>query len=266
MLIGLNGYWLSYSSQSMTDTMSVSLLIGTLYFLNLYLEHSERKHLAFASILALANVMTRYEGWFFMAICTVLIFARSRRVLQTAKNFLCAIFPCAIFALPSLGFIGFWLFYQFLGKGDPLYFVHILTELLWAGQSHLFYHDLGKCVQVLFSNLLLSNGLLWLFPFLEAYAGCHRALFTRFSLLMSAYLLFEIPQLYSGAGGGWVRFYLYLLPLASIGFGVFASHTKNRWLVFLCVMITVFFSIVGLQQNIFAHSKYLHTYGADFGR
>ena len=263
LLIGLNGYWLSYSCQSMTDVFSVSLLTGWLYFLELYLKHSQMKHLFLASTLALMNVMTRYEAWLFMAISTVFLLVRSKRVLAIPRNLKRNLVSCTIFALPSIAFISFWLAYNFLGKQDPLYFIHILTEFSWSGFNVPYYHDLGKVMLILFGNLLFASGLLWLFPFLEAYKGSYRALFSRFSVLMSTYLLLLIPQLYIGANTGHVRHWLFLFPLSSIGFAAHASHTKNKWLTLFCVMITILFSIVGLQQNISMHLEYLKTFGAD---
>ena len=43
---------------------------------------------------------------------------------EEAKNLGKRLEASSVFAIPSIIFIGFWLLYCFLGKGDPLYFRH----------------------------------------------------------------------------------------------------------------------------------------------
>jgi hypothetical protein len=253
---------------SMTDTFSIGLLIGWLYLLYLYLKDPKPKYLMAASILALINVSTRYEAWVFMALSTlILLLARSNKVQEKTQNVLRQLRASVVFAVPSLVFIGLWFLYCFLGNGDPLFFTHEQTKFLWTNSP--FYHNLGQAFPELFNNLFLVSGFLWLFPFLEAWKGKHRALFSGFSLMMSVYLLFLIVQLFNGTNAGFVRYWLPLLPLASIAFGVTASRTKNKWLMLFCVVIivvTVLFSILGLQQVIAGHQEYLSIFGADENR
>ncbi len=268
LLIGLNGYWIAYSTMSMTDTFSISLLIGWLYLLYLYMKNPKPKYLIVASILALVNVSTRYEAWVFMALSTLfLLLARSNKIQEKTKTLRRNLRTAAAFAIPSLVFIGLWLLYCFMGNGDPLYFTHEQTKFLWTNSP--FYHNLGQAFPELFNNLLLVSGFLWLFPFLQAWKGNHRRLFASFSLLMFVYLLFLIVQLFNGTNAGFVRYWLPLLPLSSIAFGVTASRTKNKWLMLFCVaiiVVTVLFSIVGFQQVLAGHQDYLNTFGADENR
>ena len=98
---------------------------------------------------------------------------------------------------------------------------------------------------------------------MEAYRGSHRALFTRFSILMFVYMLFLAFELFIGSNNGAVRYWLSLLPLSAIGFGVYADHTRNRWLLLICIVVTVLFTVVGFQQISLSHAEYLRIYGAD---
>ena len=133
LLIGLNAYWLAYSTQSMTDTLSIFLLLGWLYFLEMYLQHSQTKHLVIAAFLALGNVMTRYEAWIFMAFSSIFLIIRSNRISEVIEKLKKNLIPFAVFVLPSIIFIGFWLTYEFLGKGDPRYTLAIFFPSTLGG-------------------------------------------------------------------------------------------------------------------------------------
>ncbi|MFX0066165.1 MAG: hypothetical protein ACFFC7_28725 [Candidatus Hermodarchaeota archaeon] len=60
-----HGLWLAYGSQSMTDVLSVFLLIATIYHMTIFLtrETYPTQHLVLASILAALNNFLRYEPW-----------------------------------------------------------------------------------------------------------------------------------------------------------------------------------------------------------
>jgi hypothetical protein len=210
--VGLNAYWFAYSSMSMTDTFSILLLVGWLYFLDKYLKSGKNKNLALAAVLAFGNVATRYEAWIFMAASTLFLFAWSNRPLGFVAGLKKKMVSCTVFAVPSAAFIGFWLLYCFVGTGDPLYFTHDPTKFLWG--NSLYYHSLGGTIQELLGNLLLVSGVLWIFPFAQAWKGKSRGLFLQFSLLISVYLPFMALQLYSGVNAGFVRYWLPILPLS----------------------------------------------------
>lgn len=267
LLIGLNAYWFAYSTMSMTDIFSISLLVGWFYLIDKFLKQHQNKYLAIASVLALMGVSTRFEAWIFMSISTLFIFLWANRnadlFIRIKKN----IISCLIFSVPAVVFIGFWFLYCYLGKGDPLYFTHDPTKFLWG--SSLFYNNISLSLQELVKNLLLVSGIMWIFPFIQVWRGKNKPLFTHFSLLMVLYLVFLVFQLYQGVNAGFVRYWLPFLPLSSIAFGVTASENKSKWFIIFYVIVlasSIAFSVIGINQILSDHSSYIETFGTDEGR
>lgn len=267
LAIGLNAYWLAYSTMSMTDIFTISLLVAWLYLIDKFLKNHENKYLAVASVFVLMSVSTRYEAWLFMAISTFFIFVLSNRNFALCTRLKKNIVSCLFFAVPSMVFISFWFIYCYLGTGDPLYFTHDPNKFLWG--NSLFFHNIGSSLQELATNLFLVTGVMWIFPFIQVLKGQNKPLFTHFSLLMLFYLIFLVYQLYQGVNAGFVRYWLPFLPLSAIAFGVTSNRYKSKWLILfyvLVLVVSVVSSVIGMNQILADHASYIETFGSDESR
>jgi hypothetical protein len=264
LLLGLNSYWLAYSTMSMTDTFSIFLLIGWLYFIEKFFASQNKWNLVVASFLALANVSARYEAWVFLSISGLFLLFRSSSKVINFDAIRDKVSRSFSFIAPSTIFIIGWLIYCYVGKGDPLFFSHDPSKFLWS--SSLYFHDLVSSASRLISCLLLTCGLLWIFPFYEFFKGNYRALFMQFSYAIFVYLAFTLFQLWSGVNAGFVRYWLPLLPISAIAFGVTINTLKTRWARIICLIVifiaTVYF-FIGMQEIVTSHYAYNQTFGSD---
>jgi hypothetical protein len=262
LLVGLNGYWLAYSTMSMTDTFSVFLLVGWFYLTERYTTSRKTTHLIFASLFALMSVATRYEAWVFVAISGVLLFFTKSKSANF-WNLKRRLSNAALFLFPSSLFVCSWLLYCFIGKGDFLYFSHDPTKFLWS--SSLYFHNIELAAQRLFTCLFLTCGLFWLIPFYELFVNKDRDLFLKICIFTMVYLLFTLYQLWSGVNAGFARYWLPLLPFSAIGFGI-SNNSKKTWHSWvacsLLIGLAVACSIFALKQIAYDHQIYIQTFGS----
>jgi len=244
-LLLTSGYLVAYASQGMTDVFSTMLLLGTVYYLFLYLETHSARYLAFASLLTLLNVMTRYEAWLFLAITLLYAlysFVGKRMSGRTMTN-------VVMYAVPSALFICTWLYYNKLESGSAFGFASWMAQNISTDPPASVHNPL-LTLAGLARVLLLSNGAFWLALVDTRNRGKIVPTIKFAAVAFAVYSGYFLCSTYLGLSDGWVRFYLYFVPFSVLSF---MSKNYRKDVFYLMLGISVILGLVGFAQNVQLH-------------
>jgi hypothetical protein len=248
---------LYFQTTAMTEQLYLTFIIGSFYFMLLWVHEKQTKHLIYASALIALGTGTRYDAWpvalvSIIIISIICILDKDKPVKNTL-----------IFSSISLLFIVFWLLYNLIRFGDILEFSR--GEYSTLNQLK-YYEEQGRLLtknnfwlssKVYFSSVILyCGGLFSLISVLglPAYIFKNRfstkslpvyvlwvALPTTLFLLYKGQLIIEIPD--SEPPGYFnSRYGLYLFPAIAVFCGIAAAYLanmKNR-VVFISFLVYLF--------------------------
>lgn len=164
LLFCLNPNLLYLQSVPLDEMLAVSGMIVSLYFLNAWSKTKYIPSLVIAAFFGLLATLTRYELWFLVfAETTYVLFAaltesKTSNKLKQAEGLLIIFITLGLFG------IFLWFLYNFLGWGDPLYFIHHVGGHIDQQKEFesngllLTKHNFPFSLLVLFSNILESIG------------------------------------------------------------------------------------------------------------
>mgnify|MGYP001044997285 CR=1 FL=1 len=258
MMLLTFGHYVAYSSQAMTESLSVLLFFACLYHLYLYFDTGSLGNLGIASLASLVNVATRYEAWFFLALIIGFMFF-SLRFSQNPRFRFVNVVHVVLFALPSITFIGLWLEYNLMMAGTIFGF----RDWILAHNAHeslMFYKDWGYTLIVVLGNLFFALGTFWMsiIEQLKQLESRKRRIqdnmLVLFGLLFLGYIIYFAYSVFTGFNIGWPRHYLYFVPLSIIAFMLNKFEKKPASYVLLIFNIVL--GIVAFAYNVQAHNLY----------
>ena len=151
-------------STPMTELPLILFLILSTYYFVIYLQEDTFTALILAALWGLAASLSRYDGWFLVAIEAFIIFAKNfpiRNFLENIKkrglglfSFITEKTEGELFLFSTLAFIGVagWFLWDGLILGDPLYFTN--SQFSAKSQQQAF---LQRGMLTAFHNLPLSS-------------------------------------------------------------------------------------------------------------
>jgi len=156
---------------AMSETLFISLIITSMYYLLRWAKTNRDNDLIPAAIFVSLSTLTRFEAYFFAAGALLLVGILS---LMRTKSFKKLEGRTIMFATLALTGIGVWMLYLGIIFGDPLYWMHIYQHTtsivstdvqakkeLVAQTSHVAqYHNLGASAWSYAEATGFMNGLL----------------------------------------------------------------------------------------------------------
>ncbi|MBJ7600906.1 MAG: hypothetical protein DLM67_23390 [Candidatus Nephthysia bennettiae] len=246
----LNANLLYIQSTALTEPVLVAGLIGASYHLANWLRSNRYADLNLGAIYALAATLTRYDGWFYLLVATVVVFAvswvRSRSWSVGEANGL-------IFAVVGSYGVILWLLYNAIIFGDPLYFMHSVYsaqsqqetifkagKLPTKGNLVVSAEIFGQDVLDVCGWLLVALGAAGWLTWLLFKARGRRARSLALLALLSSPVIFNVIALYLGQSilavpeippHGWFndRYGIVALPLLAVGAGLLAATAARLW-------------------------------------
>ena len=254
------GHYVAYSSQAMTESLSVLLFFACLYYLYNYFNTSSLKSLGIASLASLLNVATRYEAWFFLAL--TICFMLFSLLFQNSRPKSLSILHVLLFAVPSIVFIGLWLEYNLAMAGTAFGFQHWIVAHS-GRESLMFYGNCGYTLATVLRNLFFALGTFWIsiIEQLRQLGGRKRGvrdnMLVLFVFLFLGYVIYLAYSMFSGFNLGWPRHYLYFVPISSITFMLYKFEKKPASYLFLVFNIVL--GMVAFAYNVQAHNIYVQS-------
>jgi 4-amino-4-deoxy-L-arabinose transferase-like glycosyltransferase len=254
LVVLLNPSLLYLQTTAMTEPLLLAFMTASVAVLDRWWEEpSGSGGLLMAGVLAALAVGSRYDGWFFVAVATPLVWWRARRAAAALR-----------FVAPALLVVLAWLGYNWFFFGDALEFQRGVWSAA-AQQRQLADEGLLPTAGAPFGAtgyylgaagltvgwLVLSIGALGVLSRWRATGGA------AFALLGSA-LVFNVTALVAGqsvialpwtdpAGVLNLRYGLMLLPLAALGLGALLAGLRHRRGMLLASL-----AVVALQAPLWA--------------
>lgn len=235
----LNPNLLYLQSAPMTEPLFFAWFFGVFWWIARYRENSGWLNAAGAGMFALLGTLTRYEGWFILPFCALMILLPGWK-----RNWRHAALFCLLAGLGPLS----WLAHNQVLYSNALEFYNghwsakaIYQRALDGGMApYPGDHDPGLAVRYFLAaaRLCLGSALFWL-----GLAGAVAAAWLRAWWALALCLLlpiFYVLSLYSSGTPVFVphlwpnsyyntRYGLNLLPLAALGAGALAALAPRRW-------------------------------------
>lgn len=260
VLFGLNPLIILYSAIGASEMIFMASLLFSSYFLVKWLNNKNQWDLLLASFFISLSFWSRYESIAAFGGCLLVIITK----LVYDKNKLSKIESILIqFATPYFYTVALWILANWLIMKNPFYFLNspysntsFTTELKNnpAALEYTYSSIVGSIIYV-FKRIFLLTPVVVLFPFIvlnfEKFKTKLKDILI-FSLLLLPYLaiiVFHIYLLYKGQSFGWLRFYIYSIPLGIIP--TFYLVNKFKSLRFLSVI----FIILSLLTSLYAISN-----------
>lgn len=254
------GHYIAYSSQAMTESLSVFFLVVCFYHLYQYFDTSSIRSLGLASGVSLLNVATRYEAWFFLVI--IVGFILSSLVLSKNPSFkFVKATHIVLFVLPSIVFIGLWLEYNLAMTGN----IFAFKDWIFANNAHenfVFYKDIGYTLILVLGNLFFTLGSFWMSIPLQIKQLTNRNrrveddVLILFGLTFLGYIAYVAYSMFTGFNNGWSRQLLYFVPSSIITF-TFRKFEKTTSYVLFAFNLVL--GMVAFAYNIQAHNIYVQS-------
>jgi len=251
------GHYVAYSSQAMTESLSVLLYFACLYHLYLYFYSGSLKSLGIASLASLINVATRYEAWLFlMLIIGCMLFSI---LFQNPRFRFVSVVHVILFAVPSIAFISLWLEYNLIMAGTIFGF-HDWILAHNGHESLIFYGNSGYTLIVVIRNLFFALGTFWmsiieqLKQLKNRKRGVQENMLVLFGWLFLGYIIYFAYSMFSGSNLGWPRHCLYYVPISIITFMLNKFEKKPASYVLL--VFNVVLGMVAFAYNVQAHNLY----------
>jgi hypothetical protein len=118
-VVNLNLLYLQ--TTALTEPVLLAFFVGAVYHFARWTRTRWLSDLFWSALLTCATTLSRYDGWFFLAVAVAVVWLVSRRIERrphaTEAN-------VVLFAVVGGSGVVMWLLYNLLIFGDPLYFVH----------------------------------------------------------------------------------------------------------------------------------------------
>lgn len=164
LIFALNPNLLYLQSVPLDEVLAVTMVSASMYFTLSWSHYKYIPSLILAAFFAFLGSLVRYEVWFLLPLQAIYIFVAVFQDTKAGEKLKKAEGYIILFA--SLAFFGIllWFLYNFLGWGDPLYFLHIPGGHI--DQQKQFKalgllpteHNLPLSLQYLASNILEDIG------------------------------------------------------------------------------------------------------------
>ncbi|MFX1533744.1 MAG: hypothetical protein ACFFDI_05875 [Promethearchaeota archaeon] len=284
-----SGVWVSHGSQFMTDLFSYLLLIATLFhFSKFIIPNNSRKpylHGLIGTLLATFNNFTRYEPWVLVSGIVGLLFLISIllqiRILARREGWVSSLIQiviqffkpdkkeplvqiarrCVLFIILPASAIILWLVYSYAKEGTFFY----TTEWILAhnedwGWVQQTTYNLPGTIFIFFAHLNEATPFWWLIPLsllvfmLKSNETEHLSQPQNlwYFVIWGITIIFSLQmmmQMFSGVSTSEVRFFMTLIPFATIAFGFLSQHPRFRsnWLLAGLLGIGFLNSVLSLQ-------------------
>lgn len=272
VIFALNPNLLYLQSVPLDEMMAVSMAVISLYYIFSWSKTKYVPHFIIAAFFAFLGSLVRYELWFLVFAQIIFVLVTSLEDTALGNKLKKSEGYVITFATLALFGISLWLLYNFLGWGDPLYFLHHPGGHI-DQQKHFnalglltTQHNLLLSIQVLLSNilenigpaLLLVSGLSLVFLLLKRSPIKNKIYYlTSLAplgfLLLSLYLGITVlftkifPQPFTGQVFN-VRYgIIALVPAVIISCAAFSSLKnvwKLKWIVYLFMLGIVVTDVV----------------------
>ena len=257
MMLLTFGHYVAYSSQAMTESLSVLLFFACLYHLYQYFNSTSLKSLGIASVASLVNAATRYEAWFFLALIIGFVLFS----LQNQRFRFVNIVHIVLFAVPSIVFIGLWLEYNLVMAGTIFGF----RDWILAHNGHeslIYYKNAGYTLIVVLGNLFFALGAFWmsiidqLKQLGSRKRGVQDSMLVLFALLFLGYFVYFAYSVFSGFNLGWPRHYLYFVPISTT---TFMLNKFEKPASYVLLVFNIVLGMVAFAYNVQAHILYVQS-------
>jgi hypothetical protein len=149
LVLLLNPNLLYLQSTPMSEPVLIATMAATIYYVVLWTQTDQTRHLLQAASAALLTNLTRYEGWtLFAALILIVMLVNAFK----RRNILHIIGETLLFATPGSFGIGMWMLWNYVVTGNPLFFLNgpfsaqsQQAVFLKAGQLPT-YHNLGMVI------------------------------------------------------------------------------------------------------------------------
>ncbi len=282
----LNPNALYMQSTPMTEMLLIAFFtLSTFYFIQFLLEVDQLKSLLLAGLFGFCAVLSRYDGWFLVALEAGAIvlyylplknFSSVRGIKEFFQSSAYKKMEGYIFLFVTIAFLGIiiWLMWDFLILGDPLYFAHSefsarSQQEVWQGKGELpAYHNIGQAVLYYLVTAMSNAGVLIFFPALLGFlyyisdkANPRRWLV---ALILATPFIFNILTLFMGQSVIFirhltplnfehslfnVRYGLMALPLLAIGWGMIFLKSKSFGKLVLIGLFFLQFAMYGVGYS-----------------
>ena len=286
LLFGLNPLIILYSSIGTSEMVFLIFLLLSSYFLIKYYYSHNQSNLLMASGAIALSFWSRYEalpafaGSVLVITLHLLLYKKSFRTIESTL---------LQYALPFFYSVLIWILANWLIMKDPFYFMNSpysnasFTTAFKTNPGLLenSYHSFINSLRYGFNRVLYLAPVIWLIPALgiPVVKNSDRrlrnlVLLCFITLPFAAIILFHTWQLYKGESFGWLRFFIYAIPMGTLLAFYFARrHTIMAILAiaFMAISIyTTWFSIVsphlGREENSFAQKLIDPNAQLDFSR
>lgn len=270
LVFGINLNMLYLQSTPLTEPLFLFLFILSFYFFARWIIEKKAAHLIIVALVGFPLVISRYDGWFVMAmeLATVVFY----EYVYLKKGFINAISVGIVFSLPFMYGIFLWLLWNKLIFGSFLFFAlgpysaHAQQSVLSASNGGLlakgsiplsllsyFYTVKDNLGWIVTAAMIVSGAVF----FLNQYKLSVTKKLVIVSFLVAP-LIFNILALYLGfsivnvpdlhwkpsfdQSGIWfnVRYGIMALPVAAVLIGTAIGKNKNIWLNLLVVALIAY--------------------------
>lgn len=260
MLLSFGNY-VSYSSQAMTESLSILLFLACLYHLYRYYETGSLRSLGIASMASLLHVTTRYEAWFFLVTIAGSMFLKWALSENSRFKFV-GLIHIILFCLPSIVFIGLWLEYNLAMTKSIFGF----RDWILANNGHedqIFYRNVGFTLIMVLGDLFLSLGAFWMSMAeqLRRLAGRSQRIQDDmrilFGLLFLGYVFYFAYSMFTGFNNGWPRHLLYFVPISIITF--MSDRFERKPTSYIMLAFNIVLGLVAFASNLQAHNLFVQS-------
>ncbi len=260
IFFGLNPLIILYSAIGTSEMIFMACLVLSSFFLVKYFYSQKQSDILMASSAIAFSFWSRYEALpafagSILIIVLYLIFARSnlRKIESTLFQY----------TLPFIYSVGLWILANWLIMKDPFYFINspysnasfTTSFKSTPGLLEGSYNSLINSIRYTINRSLYLAPVIWLIPLigipLSKKISHHPKNLLLLGFITFPYLtilLFHSYQLFKGESFGWLRFFIYAIPMSAL----VAMYLVRRHLIL--GVLAASFMILGMYTTLYAIS------------
>lgn len=239
LLFGLNPLIILYSANGTSEMIFLLSTLLSSYFLIRYYYSHNQTNLLLAGFAISLSFWSRYEAIPAFLGSLVVLFLNSKVLKGTNSRLESTLLQ---FGLPFLYSIFLWIFVNWLIMKNPFYFLSspysnaAYTSVFRSGTGVLenSYFSIFNSISYVINRTLFLAPVIWLLPVLGipvTQSSNNRLknllLLTFLTFPFIAILVFHSYQLFKGESFGWLRFFIYAIPLGTF----FAFYLARRHVI-----------------------------------